>query len=600
MQSVTAKDVAVKTDSVPDISRGESLDTLSLFPLKMQDFFLIALLCLLLYLPSVSAPWISDDIRFITSNPAIKNLSHIGEFFLHPAEATASTSGYEGIYRPLRTLSFAIDYAIWGAKPLGFHLTNIFFHMAAAILVFLVCRQLSLRRNSALAGGLVFAAHPAQVEAITWISSRADAMAAVFVLTSFLLFVSARMRRRTGWRLPAAWIAFILSLMSKETAMVLPALLLAYDIFLQRKHRIGRRALLAQHAVFFGTAGAYFLIRTAILGQIAQQGYWGGSIVITMLTMARCFFVYLQLVFLPTARNCMEYLVPLTKEPITFAAVLPFLGVVLVVAGVVFVVFAAPLIGFGLVWFLIALAPVSNIFPISMLMAERFLYLPLAGMCIACAGVVQSLTGRGTFWRRLTHGGAVAALIAFSFITVAKNTAWRDPEVLWSQTLERYPDSYRARMGLAEVYYERGQTVEAIKQYGYALRIFPNTQVLHDMGNAYRQVGDFPSAVAAYKSALALEPDSSWTHTSLGITYLLQGKVDQAIGELRRAIELERSYWIAHYYLGVALEGRGELKEALRELNEALAYAPEREDVRARIDEVEGKLLKKKGGTNEK
>jgi tetratricopeptide (TPR) repeat protein len=253
----------------------------------------------------------------------------------------------------------------------------------------------------------------------------------------------------------------------------------------------------------------------------------------------------------------------------------------------------APTIGFGSIWFLFALAPVSNIIPMSMLMGERFLYIPLAGFCITFAALFDNYYPKGRSSRRILNGCACIVLITLGFLTAAKNQSWRDPEVLWAQSLERYPDSYRARMGLAAAYYESGQTLEAIKQYGYALRLFPNMQVLHDLGNAYRQIGDFPSAVGAYNSALALDPRSSWTRTSLAITYLLQGKTEEAIKELQHAIKLEGKYWIAHYYLGLALEDKGDLGAALQELKVAFAYAPERNDVRVKINELERRLREK-------
>ena len=551
------------------------------------DFLLILCVCLAVYANSFAVGWISDDIRFITGNPSIKSISNVGKFFSAPHGTTASTSGYEGIYRPLRTLSFAADYSIWGLRPFGFHLTNLLWHFIASALVFVVCLRLDLSRRAALAAGVLFAVHPAQVEAVTWIASRADVMAAVFMLASFLLFLQSRASMSSGFApLIASLLAFIFALLSKETAIVLPILLIAYEVSFRLKHRFGRGLL--KHALFVSAAIIYFMGRAYMLHTISQQGYWGGSFLVTVLTMAKCFLIYLKLVFLPSLINCMEYMVKLAVPPVSMSSILPLALVCAFVAGVFIVWQISPVAGFGLGWFLIALAPVSNIFPISMLMAERFLYVPLVGVCIAAAAVFDKADISTIYAPRRLSTIAICIIAGLlGLITIVKNSAWVNPEILWTQTLRQYPDSYRARMGLAYTYYERGQSLEAIKQYSQALQIFPNSQVLHDMGNTYRQMGDFNSAIAAYNSALALDPSSSWTHTSLGITYMLQNRPDRALEEFRRSLEINPTYPITHFYLGVVLEEKGELGSALHEYKTALSYAPDRGDIRQRIKDLE-------------
>ncbi|MBI5115571.1 tetratricopeptide repeat protein [Candidatus Poribacteria bacterium] len=552
------------------------------------DVTFIFCLCLIVYANSFGVGWISDDVRFIKSNPGIRSLSNTGEFFTNPADTAAST-GREGIYRPLRTLSFAIDYAIWGANPFGFHVTSFVLHFVSSVLVFLLCMSLDAGRRSALVASALFAAHPAQVEAITWISSRADCMATVFLLISFLLFVRARKEKGSvPVLLGGSWLCFLLALLSKETAIVLPALLITYDIFAGKMRVKALRSRLVEYCLFIGLAVTYFAARARLLQMVSQGGYWGGSLVATMLTMAKCFLIYLRIVFLPRASSCLEYMVPLAGFPLTFAIVWPLILVAIFVTATIAVWRLSPRAGFGLSWYLIALAPVSNVLPMSMLMAERFLYFPMVGICIAALPIMETATRKRSRRVHLMANASFCALLFLLGVTsVVKNSAWRDPVVLWNQSLHDYPDSYRARMGLAGEYYDRGENLEAIKQYGIALRLFPNVQVMHDIGNAYRQVGDIASAIAAYRAALAMDPNSSWTLTSLGIAYMKQGKMDQAIEVLQRATEIDKSYAAAHFFLGNALAEEGDLETALKEYRTALVYAPDAEEVRRRIADIE-------------
>jgi len=557
---------------------------------KLPDFLLIFCLCIIVYANSFGVDWISDDIRFITGNPAVKDLSNASRFFTDPHGTTAPTSGFEGIYRPLRTLSFAIDYSIWGLRPFGFHLTNLLLHFVSSALVFLVCMQLNGHRASSLTAALVFAVHPAQVETVTWIASRADIMATVFILTSFFLYA----QQREKIRLPAflgSLVFFILGLLSKETAIIFPILLIAFDVLLPSGHNLSRRSQLLRHFAFIAIAVVYFLVRAHMLQTISQREYWGGSFFVTIFTMAKCFLIYLRLVFLPRAINCMDYLVPFAKFPPGVGSVAPFVFFWVFVVWTLLAWRLSPVAGFGFAWFLIALAPVSNVFPISRLMAERFLYIPMVGICLAGATLFEAAIKSGEALRqRLVTGALCAMLLLLGLSTIAKNSAWLDPEILYMQNLRLYPVNYQARLGLAGIYEERGENLESIKQYEHAIRISPKPRALHNLGNLYLKIGDIRSAIAMFKIALVQNPDPSWTLNSLGAAYLAQGKIDRAVREFQRAIESDETFAPAHFSLAIALEKKGEIKAALIEYRATVALNPDHEEAHRRIAGIESQI----------
>jgi hypothetical protein len=483
---------------------------------KSWEVALIFCLCLIIYANSFGVGWISDDAHFIKSNPAVRSLSNAGSFFLNPRATTASTSGYEGIYRPLRTLSFAVDYAIWGENPVGFHLTNFVLHFVSSVLVLLVCLSLGVdasrsgvvseahtevipakagiqtrlpqvwilaprnhsfgvQRKAALVASMLFAVHPAHVEAVTWIASRADGMATALLLVSFLLFVRGRDAKESH----ALWLGgslafFVLALLSKETAIVLPALLIAYDVFPGRARGYILRWRLIEYFLFIVVAIVYFIARARLLQTVSQGGYWGGSLAATVLTMARCFLVYLRIVFLPRASSCLEYMVPPARFPLTLNTFWPLMVVAGFVIATITVWKFSPRAGFGLTWFLVALAPVSNVLPMSMLMAERFLYLPMVGICIATLPVMEAALGKMSRpVNRVASASACALLFLLGVASVVKNSAWREPVVLWNQTLQDYPDSYRARMGLAGAYLRTRRKPRSNKTLWRRTKAFP-------------------------------------------------------------------------------------------------------------------------------
>ncbi len=553
----------------------------------ISDPCLILCLCFIVYANSLSVGWISDDHHFILNNSFIKSLANVKLFFTHPR-----ATGYEGIYRPLRTLSFAIDYRVWGVVPFGYHLVNLVLHAITSWLVYFLCLRLQFMRGAAFGAALLFAVHPAHVEAVTWIASRADLLAAIFMLLSALLFIRSRIAGDGHWLvLPGSAVLFVLALLAKETAIVLPVIFIAYDLLFSQKQGISARNRFFQYAIFIGISATYFFIRSTVLQTVSQRELWGGSLTITAMTMAECFLIYLRLVILPRATNCLEYLVPLVTPPFTLGELAPLVFLCLLLMCLIPMLWHSRRCGFGMIWFLAALAPVSNIFPLSMLMAERFLYVPMAGVAVAFASILHVVVKDGKRMQLVLFVIALCALVlGFGLITVTKNSAWKDPEVLYSQNLQAYPDSLRARMGLAGEYYKRGDHFEAIKQYEEALRAYPTLQTFNDLGNAYRQAGDMPSAISSYKAALQIDPDSARVLTNLGIAYLISGRTRKAMAQFRRALEIEPTNHLAHFYLGIAFQQQGQLVEALEEFRATLVYDPDRDEARRRIVEIEEEM----------
>ena len=125
-------------------------------------------------------------------------------------------------FRPAVILSYAADMAIWGPWPPGFRLTNLLLHILCTLLVYRMARSEGLGDAAALAAGALFAAHPAHVESVAWISGRTDLLCAAFMLGAWLHY-------RRG-RTAASLCLFGLALLSKEMAITLPLLVFLADM----------------------------------------------------------------------------------------------------------------------------------------------------------------------------------------------------------------------------------------------------------------------------------------------------------------------------------------------------------------------------------
>ena len=178
-------------------------------------------LTLLIYANSLSNGFVFDDVPLIQDNQQIRSLREVGAIF-----------GRQG-YRPVRTLTYALNYGLFGLQPFYFHLTNVLLHAANGVLVFLLLRRLLSGPRRALVGSLVFVSHPAQTAAVAYVSGRKDLLACGFIVAGLLCFGAFR-ESRWKWAFAASMACFALALFSKEVAVVFPLLLFAWDFVSER------------------------------------------------------------------------------------------------------------------------------------------------------------------------------------------------------------------------------------------------------------------------------------------------------------------------------------------------------------------------------
>lgn len=236
-------------------------------PLLVLTVFAVAVAAYFLTL--VHASFRADDfdgIKLVATSEGITWNRVLGYFYL---SATDLPIRPDGFYRPLFTLSFALDYAVWRVNPLGYTLTNVLLHAATAVLVALITLKLGGRWMSGLLVGLLFAVYPTHPFSMNYVGDRPDVLASALYLLSLYAYVKFRNGHRRGYLLLALG-AFAAALLSKEIALSLPVVVLIYDLY----RRVSWREI-ALSAVSFGTVLAgYFVLRYLNLGTFTG-GYKG-------------------------------------------------------------------------------------------------------------------------------------------------------------------------------------------------------------------------------------------------------------------------------------------------------------------------------------
>ena len=368
-----------------------------------------------------------------------------------------------GMYRPLTLATYVLDWHLDGVVL--FHAVNVLWHAGAALLVAVLTRRWA-GDAAALVAGVVFAVHPVHVEAVANVVGRAELMAAVFTL---LAVYAAVVRHSVAWS-TACW---ILGLLSKETAAVAPALMAAAWVI--RGERPGPRRFILFVGSWLGAGSAYAVARELVLHSYAGTAiapvFLGQPPIPVRLTAVAALADVSRLLVFPLKLRA-DYS-PNERTIVSSPLDWRFVAGLLCLVGWALLLWLAwrrrrAVEAVGLGWIALAYAPVANLlFPVGVLIAERTLYLPSAGLAMAVGGLARGLRGRPL--ALLVAGVAVLG----GGLTALRVPVWRSDATLTLSVLEDSPRSFVGPMRMAAIYLERGRTDKALEASRVAASIFP-------------------------------------------------------------------------------------------------------------------------------
>jgi len=350
---------------------------------NLLALFILWSLCFAVFSPSLTGDFLRDDEADIVKNPALGSAKRWYDILTDPASQSSEPSIAGRKYRPLTTVSLALSQSLGGYNPYWFHILDISIHGLNTCLVFVLMLHLlggSARSKAApaWAAALLFALHPVQVESVSYISAaRPNGLSLFLCLLAFQLYRSRdRVRLFSPWAV-GAWGLFLLALGAKEGALFLPLALAAHDLVFEEDRWTAR---LRSWTPFAAVAAGFLLLRHGLLGQTAHKGLWGGSLGAHIGYAAHGLFQDIRLALWPSGlRTCYSFSdgPGFGLETVLILLVLA----ALIWAGLDGLRHKRPE-GFALCWSLAALVPVSNIVPIAVLAADRFLHAPLVGLAL--------------------------------------------------------------------------------------------------------------------------------------------------------------------------------------------------------------------------
>lgn len=541
---------------------------------------LIVLAAALAYFNSFKAAFLFDDEPHFVENPTLHNLWPLSPILLSE--------------RPILNLTLAANWVAGGADPWGFHLVNLVVHGLAALTLFGVVRVAmagphvpapwrSRADGVALATALLWAAHPLNTQAVTYIVQRGESMMSLFyLLTLYALARSDRSSRRRAWSAVAV-AACALGMGSKPVMVTAPVVALLFDRALVGgsfreavRQRWGLHLALAATWLVLLPGGTVRSVLTGVGEGATHVGF--GATTVTPWEYARTqpgvILHYLRLALWPDAL-ALDYGWPVasTAREIVPPAMVVASLLVLTIAGVA----SRHPLSFPALFFFAVLAPTSSFVPVKDLAFEHRMYLPLAAVVllvvIAARHVLSGMERRRPAAAvALGIAGLTVTTSALGFATHQRNKAYVSMAEMWRDALKKRPNNPRALVAVGNELCRERRYQEAVALYRRALEIKPLFwDGEYNLGVALEWLGDLDGAAAAYRTAMRYVPFRWEAHEALGRVLHKQGRSREAIVVLRAAADKAPTRPLLWVLLGQATAATSDYDGALDAFRRAVS-----------------------------
>jgi tetratricopeptide (TPR) repeat protein len=421
----------------------------------MYRFGFIILLIAAVYGSSITHGFVWDDTFVIVNNPLVEKLGNIPRFFLSEDTIEEST----GYYRPVTYISFALDRAVWGGNPAGFHFTNLVLHILVSLLLYRVIAALFNRERLAFVAALVFALHPVAGETVNFLAGgRNTLLSACFALLSLLFYIKDRKI--------AALASFTVAIFSKEFALLMPVIFLLYDYRLrQEKIRFSGYALYLIPTVCYLTLRSIAVQKANFLAAINMSDMATAPYLVVRYAVNMVFPVQLKVLY-----------------DVRFSPLMGILSlVVIIILTIVIYRFRKhDEVLFASSWFFLFLLPVINIIPLhtTTVMADRYAYFSLMGAALFLAAII-------CIWdNRAATVGVAALCLVYSLIAIGNTSAWKNELEFFTRMTLDAPGRFCGFKNLGMVYYRKGEIGRAMQNLE-AGDSKPDITIKYLLGDAY-------------------------------------------------------------------------------------------------------------------
>lgn len=491
-------------------------------------YILIGIAAFIVYANALANDFVFDDESVVLGDKSITTLSNIPSYF----------TGQEGFhkvigryFRPVVSTTYAVDYALYGLKPFGFHLTNVIIHVFNSLLFFYFLLLVFKKEKYNLKfyypvlffAGLIFAVHTIHTEAVSWVSGRTDSLSFTFYIAAFIYYIKySEAEDKKTLNLVLLCLFYLLSFLSKEMAVTLPVAIILYDVILKGFNVKELKNKANVYGLLIGLTLLFLLYRYFALKDVPQRDtyfyFYGKDFWTTLFTMLQAIPLYFRLLIVPVGL-LYHYsgFLPYVSTIANFHVIFAIIFILFAAAAAVYLYKKLPVISFSLMFFFLSLAPVVNIVPTMNFMGERFLYITSIIISLAVAYFALKYINKSN--RNIIYTLLIAAAAVLSYLTYMRNIDWKNNDTLFLSAEGK-----------------------------------PGTVLYVNIGNIYANKGDYDKAEILYRKAIDLRPESLLAQNNLGKIFLIKGNYDSAYYYIDKAKSLdtlspEPMYSMAQLYI---------------------------------------------------
>jgi len=570
---------------------------------KVFNFFLRpeALISILIIISTIAIYWQVKDYEFINFDDDVniyENL-HIQKDITLKNIKWAFTAVYWSTWQPLVWLTYMADYNLHGLDPGWHHLTNLFLHIANALLLFITLRTMTgvLFRSAFIA--LIFALHPIHIESVAWITERRDVLSAFFwILTTFSYVRYTRSQRLIKYIPVFFFMCF--GLMAKQMLVTLPFTLLLLDFWplgrvndntlkrITQKHHPGIITFLSNLQTFIRNNKHLLLekiplfmlsILSCFVAYYVQKT--GGAVKSLSqfpidIRLSNALISYLQYI----AKMLWPFnLAVFYPHPGTLSASKTILSFLIIASCTLIAIHTLKKYSWfavGWFWYLGTLVPVIGIIQIgSHALADRFVYIPFIGIYIILAWGIHFLLSN---WNKKKLGIAILSTCFFSILIVVswKQTSyWRNSASIFNHALNTTENNYIAHNNFGLALENQGDILNAIEHFKKSVSIKPNYVIaLNNLGVALENIGKPEEAIVHYKKAIQINPKYPDPYINLAFILFHKKQYSEAIKRCYKALTINPKSLKAHIIIANSIAQKGNKKIAEHLYKKALQMNP--------------------------
>ena len=500
------------------------------------------------YLSSLNnnfANW--DDDPQIVNNADIKSLTaeSITKLF-------TNLKGTVGMYQPLTSLSFAVEYKFFSLNPLPFHIDNLILHLLNVLLVFFFIYTLTRKINISAFVALFFGIHPMHVESVAWVTERKDVLYSFFFLAGLISYIYYTRRKekisdtKDNTHNPVylflTFVFFLFSLLSKSAAVSFPLILILIDYYFLKKqeYKFNIKDIIIKiiFIIISGVFGIVTIYSQKSSGAIADltPAY---SIFERIFLACYATSSYIFKLFIPVGLCAMHYF------PEKSSGLLPieyYLSAIFIAGIISLMIFSKSNkykkdVIFGFLFFIATIVMVLQILPVGFaITAERYTYIPYIGLLLPIGIIFNSIledkSSKLNKYKPLLIIFLVFSFITFSVVTFARNKVWQNGIALFTDVIEKNPDKFHGYWIRGSAYSNKKNYKAAIEDFDKALeKKAPNPdEILNNRGNAKNNLNDYKGALIDLNQAIKSNP-------KLAEAYSNRGNARDNLGDFTGAME---------------------------------------------------------------